>query len=173
MMAYLRLLNNAENEDNRDSEDKAARIMIFTEGTVLGPPNILQHFNLAAYIPISNSVNMIKSWQEQGAEVMYFTSRRTLKQVEEIKEILSNYNFPGDYLYYREKGQNYKDIVEMVVPDILIEDDCKSIGGKGQMCITHVKSDVKDRVKSVVVEEFKGIDHLPLSLRELLEFQSS
>ena len=50
--------------------------------------------------------------------------------------------------------------MEAVKPDVLIEDDCKSIGGPRQMCITHVSPEVKRGITSIVVREFRGIDHL-------------
>lgn len=166
-MAHLELLNNSKNEN---SSHKNISIMIFTEGTILGPKNIFHQFNHASYIPIKNSVNIIRSWEEQGAEIMYFTSRKKLKEVLEIKDILIKNNFPGRYLHYRDKEQKYKDIVELVKPNILIEDNCKSIGGKWQMCITYVKPEVKENIKSIVVPEFAGIDALPLLLSDLLKF---
>ena len=148
-------------------------IMIFTEGTVLGPKNILGLYFHANYIPIGNCREKIRSWAEQGAEIVYITSRKTGKQVNEIHFLLAKYDFPGTRLYYREKNQKYKDIVEEVMPDILIEDDCWSIGGKWQMCITHVKPGLKERIESIVVKEFKGIDHLPDLLPALLDYNSN
>ena len=55
-MGYLELLNNLESEVTLD---KKIRIMIFAEGTILGPSNIFQYFNHASYVPIKNSVNVI------------------------------------------------------------------------------------------------------------------
>jgi len=60
--------------------------------------------------------------------------------------------------------------VETLKPDILIEDDCKSIGGAWQMCITIVKPDIKKNILSIAVPEFRGIDHLPLNIEKLLGF---
>lgn len=77
------------------------------------------------------------------------------------------YQFPGQRLYFRDKGQKYKDIVEAVMPDILLEDDYRSIGGQWQMCITYVKPEIKSGIKSIVVKEFKGIDDLPSKLANL------
>lgn len=166
-MAHLELFDDFEN-----GSQKNIRVMIFTEGTIIGPKSIFDHFNHASYLPINDSVNIIKSWKEQGAEIMYFTSRKKLSEVQEIKEILLNYDFPGSYLFYRDGKQKYNDIIESVVPDILIEDDCRSIGGTWQMCITYVKPEVKDKVKSIVVKEFKGIDHLPLLLSDLIQYEN-
>jgi hypothetical protein len=88
------------------------------------------------------------------------------------KLLLLKLNFPGNRLYYRGKGQKYKDIIEEVVPDILIEDDCRSIGGAWQMCITHVNPECKTGLKSIVVREFRGIDHLPDLLDAHLVYNS-
>ncbi len=136
-------------------------IMLFAEGTVLGPKSILGLYFHTKYIPIANCREKIRAWEEQGAEIVYITSRKTEKQVDEIKDLLEKYDFPGRRLYYRDRKQKYKDIVEAVMPDILIEDDCRSIGGQWQMCITHVNPELKEKMKSIVVKEFKGIDHLP------------
>ena len=65
------------------------------------------------------------------------------------------------------RDKKYKDIIEVVRPDVLIEDDCKSIGGSWQMCITYVQPQIKDTIKSIVVKEFKGIDYLPHIVHEL------
>ncbi len=56
------------------------------------------------------------------------------------------------------------------MPDVLIEDDCESIGGAGEMVITHVKPEIKTKIKSFAVKEFEGIDHLPDKVFELLEY---
>ena len=68
----------------------------------------------------------------------------------------------GTRLYYRNEGESYKDIAEEIKPDILIEDDCKSIGGENQMCITFVEPKIKQNIKSIVIKEFQGIDKVTL-----------
>jgi hypothetical protein len=157
-MAYLEL---------SQKKDGNIKIMIFVEGTVLKPKSIFSLYNHTSYIPIGNSVDIIKSWHDQGAEIVYCTSRKRGKQVSDIAELLKKYDFPGTRLYYREAKQRYKDIVQTIIPDFLIEDDCKSIGGKWQMCITYVELPFKSRIKSIIVREFKGIDHLPSKITEL------
>ncbi len=141
--------------------DGRMKIMIFTEGSVLGHKNLSKIFRYDTYIPIGDCVNKIQSWALQGAEIVYVTSRKTEKQVGQISLLLSKYHFPGSRLYYREDKQKYKDIVELVRPDILIEDDCKSIGGQSQMCITYVETELKSKIKSAIIKEFEGIDNLP------------
>ena len=69
---------------------------------------------------------------------------------------------------FRKKGEQYKDVAEKILPDILIEDDCESIGGIKEMTITNVKPEIKKKIKSVVIKEFGGIDELPDKLNPLL-----
>lgn len=113
-------------------------------------------------------MDIIKSWNEQGAEIIYCTSSRKLKEVEAVKANLIKHKFKGTKLYYRSENQEYRDIVELVVPNILIEDDCRSIGGESQMCITHVKPEIKNKIKPISVEEFKGIENLSKKLSDML-----
>ena len=141
------------------AQSSKLKIMIFVEGTLLKPKSWFSLHNHTKYIPIGDCVNIIKDWQNQGAEVLYCTSIRG-KKAEGIAKLLKEFGFVGSKLLYREKKQRYKDIVEIVRPDFLIEDDCKSIGGKWQMCITYVSDDIRNTITSIVVKEFKGIDHL-------------
>jgi hypothetical protein len=149
---------------------KILKIMIFTEGTIIGPRSLFQQFNHATYIPIGNSVSKTKEWKQQGAEILYLTSRKKMKHIKEITQILLNGSFAAGILYYREGKEKYKDIVESIKPDVLIEDNCRSIGGKWQMSITCVEAEIKSIIKSIVVKEFQGIDHLPSELSELLKY---
>ena len=47
-----------------------------------------------------------------------------------------------------------------VMPDILIEDDCESIGGTFEMIYPNIRSELRFKIKSIVVKEFEGIDRL-------------
>ena len=143
-------------------------IMIFVEGTVLKPKSWLSLYNHKNYLPIGNCVKIIKEWQEQGVNIIYCTSRKG-KQAEEIAILLKKYEFVGTELFYRSKGEKYKDIVEGIQPTVLIEDDCKSLGGAWQMCITKVVPKIKENIVSIVVKEFKGIDDLPLNVAALTQ----
>ena len=141
-------------------------IMVFLEGTVLKPKSWFTLYKYKSYMPIGNAVEIINSWEQQGANIIYCTSRKR-KQAEEIANILKKYGFTGSFMAEREAKEGYKDIVEMIRPDILIEDDCRSIGGAWQMCITYVKPEIKQSIKSIVIPEFKGIDHLSKDINQL------
>jgi len=150
-----------------ESRASQIKIMVFAEGTILKPRSFLSHFNHRTYLPVGNAVDRISSWNQQGAEIVYCTSRKG-KQAEDMARLLLRCGFEGSKLYYRGKRQKYKDIIEYVRPDILIEDDCRSIGGSWQLCITHVEPEIKNAIQSIIVKEFKGIDHLSSSVQNLL-----
>ena len=141
-------------------------IMIFCEGTILKPKSIFSLYSHKKYLPIGNAVQKINNWWEQGADIVYCTSRRGIG-AEKMSELLKLYGFKGTILYSRERSETYKNIIESIRPNILIEDDCRSIGGSWQMCLTHVSLEVKSSIKSIIVREFKGIDHLPEKLEQL------
>lgn len=128
-----------------------------------------QHF--AKKVPNSNAVQKLRTWKDQGAEIFYLTSRTTPTQVATIKSVLEEFRFPDNHnLLFRREGEEYKDVAEKLMPDILVEDDCESIGGEKEMTYTHIKPELKKKIKSVVVPEFGGIDHLPNSLEELISY---
>jgi hypothetical protein len=159
------------------------KILIFTEGTILmhrsaagltrdeiikqvqnPAPDI---YDFTSYIPIGNSVSKLNHWADAGAEIIYVTSRKKPAEVEAIRNVLNTHGFPEGRLLFRRRKQTYKDIAEAVLPDVLVEDDCESIGGVAQMTITNVDAAIKKRIKSVVIREFGGIDGLPDNITNL------
>ena len=153
------------------------RILIFTEGTIIMHKGAYSHrrdeivkqveenegsiHDFASYIPVKNAVKKLEIWRNQGAKILYLTSRTNPNEIEDIKNVLKRHNFPDGQLFFRNTNEEYKDVVERVVPDILIEDDCESIGGVDEMTISHVEPQIKMKIKSIPVKEFGGIDHLP------------
>ncbi|MBI5122479.1 hypothetical protein HZA75_01335 [Candidatus Roizmanbacteria bacterium] len=170
-------------------------ILIFTEGTVLmhalakgvsreervkqSQAAVIQRilpfraspgsvYDLENYIPVHNAVEKIKKWKKQGVTIFYLSSRRVKKEIEAIRSILQKYDFPDfQNLLYRQQGEDYKDVAERLMPDIFIEDDCESIGGEKEMTYTYMSNDAKEKVHSIIVKEFSGIDHLPDNLGQL------
>ncbi len=124
----------------------------------------------AKYVPVKYATTKIKGWYALGAEIIYLTSRQKLYEIEQIKQVLIKHNFPMGCLEHREGEETYRDVAERIMPDILIEDDCESIGGEKKMTITHVSPDKKVKIKSISLKEFGGIDHLPDNLKELLHY---
>jgi hypothetical protein len=159
------------------------KILVFTEGTIimhktairLSRKEIVRRVekeqkavhDYNSYVPVGNSVKKLEGWKKQGAEILYLTSRRKPKEVKQIKNVLERCSFPDGRLLFREKGEEYKDVAERIIPDVLVEDDCESIGGKDEMTITYIKPEIRKKIKSVVVTEFGGIDNLPERIKLL------
>src|SRR3989338_7903536 len=120
-------------------------------------PSVLDY---GSYIPIGNAVMKLRRWERQGARIFYLSSHENLAGVGKDKYVLQKFKFPTGGMFYRKEGIGYAAIVKKILHDILIEDDCESIG-KHEMAITKVRVSVKKKIMPIVVKEFAGIDRLP------------
>ncbi|MFX0106169.1 MAG: hypothetical protein ACFE75_11855 [Candidatus Hodarchaeota archaeon] len=165
------------------------RILIFLHGTCIMHKNALglsrrqivqqiiedtdeSIYDFASYIPIGSVVKKLTSWQNQGAKIFYLSSHFTRENIENDKIVLEKYDFPKGPIFYRKK-QNWNLPVMKAKPDIIIEDDCESIGGLYQMTYPNLNQELKSKIKSIVIKEFGGIDNLPDNINELKEFCSN
>lgn len=162
------------------------KILIFTEGTIIMHKTAIGHsreeivkqvkneqesvHDYKSYVPVGNAVKKLQDWKNDGAEIFYLTSRRKPEEIKQIQNVLKKFKFPDGQFLFRRKNEEYKDVAERVIPDILVEDDCESIGGIGEMTITHVKPEIKKKIKSIPIKEFGGIDHLPDKISALLKY---
>jgi hypothetical protein len=153
------------------------KIMVFLHGTTLMHRNAAARpreervkqvtdgdaslYDFGSYIPVDNAVNKLRAWRERGASIVYLSSHTEAARVELDERVLAKYGFPKGPVYFRNNGRSYHEVVEAVLPDVLIEDDCESIGGESEMVYPHVNLETKARVKSIAVKEFGGLDHLP------------
>jgi hypothetical protein len=64
------------------------------------------------------------------------------------------------------------DVAAREAPDVLIEDNCECIGAS-EITYPQVPSGTRARIKSIVIPEFAGIDHLPDDPQALLAFGNS
>jgi hypothetical protein len=126
--------------------------------------------DFATYVPIGQSQQKVRLWHSQGAEVMYLSSHRTAEDVEKDRAVLDAHRFPEGEVYFRQSDENYADVAEKVMPDILIEDDCESIGGEVEMTYPQISAFRRQSIKHIVVMEFEGIDHLPDDLEMLAAY---
>ncbi|MFH1315801.1 MAG: hypothetical protein ABIH67_05415 [Candidatus Uhrbacteria bacterium] len=165
------------------------RILIFIEGTILMHKNAAGHTreeivkqvveeeesirDYGSYIPVGGqSVQKIKAWKDQEAEIIYLTSRRKIEEIQAIQDVLTRNDFPKGDLVYRQGDEEYKNVAERIIPDILIEDDCESIGGVDEMTITHVAPEIRQNIHSIPVKEFGGIGHLPDNIMSLQRYEN-
>lgn len=115
----------------------------------------------ANYIPIDNALEKVREWEKQGHTILYLSSHTSQEDVDKDKLVLERYNFPKGEVFWRKGSKTYAEIAEEIMPDVLIEDDCESIGGEKKMTYTNIKGKLKPRLKSIIVKEFEGIDSLP------------
>ena len=159
------------------------RVMVFTEGTILYHKAALNQtretivqqvidkhpsiYEFSTYLPIGEAPRKLTKWSRQGHQILYMTSRTKLNEILEIKEVLTKYHFPEGELLHRSPDETYQQVVARNTPDIIIEDDCESIGGLPMTIYSKLDPDLKLRIASVTVKEFGGIDHLPDNLTEI------
>lgn len=125
-----------------------------------------------SYVPVGNVVEKLCNWEKQGAKIVYLSSHKTAKDVDSDKVVLKKYKFPQGEVLFCENEEEYGEVAERIMPDIIIEDDCESIGGKEEMTYPHIREELKPKIKSIVVKEFSGIDHLPDKICDLLKFRN-
>ena len=127
-------------------------------------------YDFASYVPVDNAVRKLHTWRQQGAEILYLSSHKTVEDVKKDKTVLQNHDFPVGQVFFRYAGEQYNDVAERVLPDILIEDDCGSIGGEKEMTFPRIKPELQVKIKSIIVKEFGGIEHLPDDINRLMNY---
>ncbi len=175
------------------------KILVFLQGTTIMHKDAIGHTreeiikqvieknesvkDYASHVPVGNVVKKLQNWEKQGAKICYLSALTKSKSAREDERILfkegikaeisvlDRNKFPRGTVYHRGSGENYKDVVERIkpLPDIIIEDDCDSIG-KHEMTYPSLKPELKKKIKSIVVKEFSGIDHLPDDISELKKY---
>jgi hypothetical protein len=127
-------------------------------------------YDFGSYVPVDSAMRKLQAWRGQGAEIVYLSSHKKPEDVDLDKAVLRNHDFPEGQVFFRHRSEQYHEIAERVLPDILIEDDCESIGGEIEMTYPQIKPELKARIKSIVVQEFGGLDHLPDDIPELMSY---
>ena len=159
------------------------RVLVFLHGTTImqaagvgrtraervqqvrdGDPSVL---DFGSYVAVDGAGRKLITWVGQGAEISYLSSHRDEPDVALDRAVLERLEFPPGQVWFRRAGQEYSDVVEEIHPDVLVEDDCESIGGANDMTYPNLNVQAKARVHSIVVAEFGGIDHLPDRLEAL------
>ena len=164
------------------------RLLVFLHGTVLmhaaaaGVPRAERVLQVrsghpavgdyAAYAPVGNAAAKLRRWQEGGARISYLSSHRNPDDVALDAFVLQAHGFPVGRVLARQPGENYGDVAGREAPDVLLEDDCESIGA-GQITYPQIPAALQARIKSIIIPEFGGIDHLPDNPQALLTFEPS
>jgi hypothetical protein len=159
------------------------KIMVFLHGTVIMHSGGVGHsradrvrqvregegsvYAFSTYVPVGDSAEKLRLWKNQGADIVYMSPHREPVEVEQDQSVLRRNGFPEGPIFFRHSHKSYGQIVSEVMPDILIEDDCESIGGEAETTYASIPAAIRPRVKHVLVKEFEGIDHLPDDLAAL------
>ncbi len=117
--------------------------------------------DFSSYVPTEAAVAKLQNWSSQGATIVYLTSHRKLPLIELDAAVLRNFGFPQGEIVHRGRSRTYADVASQVKPDVLLEDDCESIGGPGNMVYPTLHPALQARIRSIVVPEFGGLAHLP------------
>src|SRR5262249_46397699 len=89
------------------------------------------------------------------------SSHRSSDAVALDAAVLRRNGVPTGRVLHRTFGESYGDVAGRDVPDVLIEDDCESIGGAQELTFLQIRPEIRGSIISIVVPEFGGIDHLP------------
>lgn len=159
------------------------KLLIFVHGTILMHASaigrtraqrvqqILDHdpsaADFASYVPTEGAVARLRGWAAQGARILYLSSHRKDSLVGLDRSVLQNFGFPEGDVLHRGAAGTYAAIVQAVMPDVLIEDDCESFGGQKHMAFPNLPPELQSQIKSIVVPEFGGLSHLPADLSVL------
>jgi hypothetical protein len=117
--------------------------------------------DFANYVPIGSASEKVGAWAAKGAEIVYLSSQRDSLGVVADRVVLSRWAFPPGEVFWRGEEESYAEVVGRAAPDLLVEDDCESIGGRGATASARLPPELAKKVRSLVVKEFGGIDHLP------------
>jgi len=127
--------------------------------------------DFASYVPVGDAARKLQEWNGQGAIVCYLSSHKSAEDVEIDRSVLKKHGFPDGQIFFRRSREGYKDVVERIqpLPDLIVEDDCESIGGGIEMVYPNLRPELRNKIKSIVVKEFQGIDRIPDKISELMK----
>jgi hypothetical protein len=146
------------------------RLLVFLHGTVLihaGGVGVTRSERVAqvrakhptvreyaAYVPIGEAVAKLHRWQDAGAVVDYLSSHRNPDDVALDALVLRAHGFPAGRVFARRPGETYGDIAGREAPDVLIEDDCESIGAN-QITYSQIPSAARACIKSIIIPRIR------------------
>jgi len=88
----------------------------------------------AGYVPVDGAVAKLRRWHGAGAAIDYLSSHRDPADVAADKLVPRRHGFPDGRVFSRAPGETYGDLAARERPDVLVEDDCESIGAHHITC---------------------------------------
>jgi len=105
--------------------------------------------------------------QHRGADICYLSSHSDAADVALDRAVLAAHGFPAGPVLFRQPGESYADVACRAGADVVVEDDCESIGGSQHTTAFSLARFPGRAVSCVVVPEFGGLTHLPDDPQEL------
>ena len=159
------------------------RVMVFLHGTAImhatavGRPRAQRVrqsrersasvLDFASYVPTEAAVGKVRAWSGHGAQICYLSSHIAAADVQLDRQVLAAHRFTPGTVFFRSQGETYADVVRRSAADVLVEDDCESIGGTGQTAASGLSGTTGRTVRHIIVPEFGGLAHLPDDPEEL------
>jgi hypothetical protein len=127
-------------------------------------PNV---WDFADYVPTPGTAEKLAAWNQHGANLVYLSSHREAEDIGADESVIRRHGFPVGPVRARECGEDYGALVERLELDVLVEDDCESIGGLSKTCTFMLSPETRRSVRSIVLPEFLGLADLPDDPAEL------
>ena len=124
--------------------------------------------DFASYIPTPGAAEKLAAWERRGATLAYLSSHRRPDDIRADESVIRRHGFPSGPVHGRREGEDYGALVERLGLDVLVEDDCESIGGAAQTCAAQLSPAGRQSVRCIVLPEFSGLASLPDDPAELL-----
>jgi hypothetical protein len=128
--------------------------------------------DFGSYVPTPGAVEKIAEWHRRGATVEYFSSHRNEDDVQTDQEVLRRHAFPNGPVHSRAPGESYGVAAERLNPDVIVEDDCESMGGAPETIAARLRPAASRSVACLVLPEFVGLEGLPDDPSQLLELRN-
>jgi hypothetical protein len=116
--------------------------------------------DFASYVPTAGAVEKLRSWERHGAEIAYLSSHQNTTDLAMDEAVLETHGFPAGQIHRRDFGESYRQLAIRLMPDLIIEDDCESIGGGRQTVAGQLTRLGCVTPRCIVVPEFGGLAHL-------------
>lgn len=120
-----------------------------------------------SYIPAPGATEKLMAWARHGATLIYLSSHRRREDICTDETVIRRHRFPEGPVHGRAGAEDYGALVARLGLDVLVEDDCESIGGAAQTCAAQLAPATRHSVQCVVLPEFSGLAGLPDDPAEL------
>ncbi len=117
--------------------------------------------DFGSYVPTPGTVDKLVAWRRQGVGIVYLSSHRRAEDLRADEAVIRRAGFPDGPVHGRGDGEDYGALVGRLGLDVLVEDDCESIGGSEQTCAAQLDPGARASVNCVLLPEFAGLGDLP------------